>query len=489
MINIPNNEIWYTTNDGNILSPAASSITGVTLISNMYNNNLGVSTFSGNVTSIGDSAYAVGTYTLTSIILPSTVTSIGYAAFGGQVNLTSMTILSTTPPTTNGSFPNTQNDFIIYVPESALDTYRNSTYWNDRYDYIFPIAEDRQVKFYSLNAIPSTYHNGSFLNLTIGTANNPAGLYFCYNNSWRYLVNTDSEIRSAAVWNNTIYFYSTYPAPVLDSEPPSGTYVFSVEIPSLGVGDGLSLSDGNVELSLSQTTVNGNTTSPHTGSTNLLKIDSNDNLSISDTWDCGEYDDQVYRHVIQLKTSNVEYTHVLKSDIPDGSTIVSVSSVPTNPTTSSPTYIQLNSGNRWYYQLSGKTPSLSSIQYGEIAVSYANGHERLFIKNSNDEIIEFEPSVRRRNVVNNVTFMNPDLTESNSECKWKIPYADITSAGITIMGAVCFLREVDTGKQLIPDVVFDDTNSVVEITIYSTTNIRRNTYTAIIIGSNYNNLI
>ena len=488
MINIPNNEIWYTTNDGNILSPATSSILGVTLTSNIYNNNLGVSSFSGNVTAIGNNAYAGG-HTLTSIILPSTVTSIGYAAFGGQTNITSMTILSTTPPTTNGSFPNTQNDFIIYVPESALDTYRNSPYWNDRYDYIFPIAEDRQVKFYSLNAIPNTYHNGSFLNLTIGTANNPAGLYFCYNNSWRYLVNTDSDIRSATTWENTIYFYSTPIAPVLTSVPPVGSYVFSVDIPSLTSGSGLSMSNGEMSLSLSQTTVTGNTTTPHAGSTNLLKIDSNDNLSISDTWDCGEYDDQVYRHVIHLKTSNVEYVHVLKSDIPDGSTIVSVSSVPSNPTTNSPTYIQLNSGNRWYYQLSGKSPALSSIQYGEIAVSYADGHERLFIKNTNDEIIEFEPVNRRRNVVNNATFLNPDLTVNNNECKWKIPYADVTSAGITIMGAVCFLREVSTGKQLIPDVVFDDRNSVVEITIYSTSNIRRETYTAIIIGSNYNNLI
>ena len=488
MINIPNNEIWYTTNDGNILSPTTSSIIGVTLTSNIYNNNLGVSTFSGNVTSIGNNAY-VGGHTLTSIILPSTVTSIGDGAFGGQTNLTSITLLSTTPPSTNDSFPNTPNDFIIYVLESVLDTYRNSPYWSDRYDYIFPIAEDRHVKFYSLNSIPTTYHNGSFLNLTIGTANNPAGLYFCYNNSWRYLVNTDSEIRSATTWENTIYFYSVSPAPVLTSIPPSGTYVFSVDIPSLTSGSGLAMSNGEMSLSLSQTTVTGNTTTPHTGSTNLLKIDSNDNLSISDTWNCGEYDDQVYRHLIHLKTSNVEYVHVLKSDIPDGSTIVSVGSVPSNPTTSSPTYIQLNSGNRWYYQLSGKSPSLSSIQYGEIAVSYADGHERLFIKNTNDEIIEFEPVNRRRNVVNNATFLNPDLTVSNNECKWRIPYADVTSSGITIMGAVCFLREVSTGKQLIPDVVFDDINSVVEITIYSTSNIRRETYTAIIIGSNYNNLI
>lgn len=489
MINIPNNEIWYSSTDGNIISPSPTSFgTGVTIVSNSYTN-MGVITFSSNITTVGNSAF-VTQQRLNSIILPSTVTSIGDSAFAGDTSLISMTMLSTTPPSIGSSaFSNTRNDFSIYVPYISLDVYRSSSYWSNRYDYIFPIADDRQVKFYSLNAIPQTYQNGSFLNLTIGTANNPAGLYFCYNNSWKYLVNLNDEVRSAAIYGNTIYFYNNAPAPILTSVPVVGTYLFSIELPTLTSGAGISVSNGSANLSLSQTTVTGNTTTPHVGSTNLLKIDSNSELSISDTWDCGEYDNQVYRHVQQLKTSNVSYVHVLKSEIPDGTTITSVGSVPSNPTTSSPEYIQLSSGNRWYYRLSGRQPALQSIQYGEIAVSYADGFERLFIKNSNDEIIEFEPANRRRNIVSNATFLNDALTCSNQECVWYIPYSDITSLGISIAGAVVFLRENDTGKQLIPDVVFDGTNNRVVITIFSTTNIAANKYTAIVIGSNYNNLI
>ena len=346
---------------------------------------------------------------------------------------------------------------------------------------------NNSVKFYSLSSMPQTYQNGAFLNLTNGDAQNPSGLYFCYNNSWKYLVNTNNEIKSAAVYNGVVYFFNTTPAPTLTSVPSS--YVFSVALPSLSGGNGINVSNSGINVDLSNTTVSGNTTTPHSNSTNLLKIDSNSKLSMSDTWDCGAYDDQVYRHVQHLKTSNVFYVHILKSDIPDGSTVTSVNSVPSDPKPNSPTYIQLSSGNRWYYKLSGKSPATSSIQYGEIAVSYADGFERLFIKNSNNEIIEFEPASKRMNVVSNATFTNEILTTLNSTCTWGIPYNDIISAGIGIYGAVVFLRENETGRQLIPDVVFNNKDGYVYITIYSTTNIPAGKYTAIVMGSNYNNTI
>lgn len=345
------------------------------------------------------------------------------------------------------------------------------------------------VKFYSLSNIPQTAVNGSFLNVTTGDNSHPPGLYFCYNNNWKYLVNLDLEIKSAAVYNNVIYFYNTTPAPTLSSVPDPSTYVFSVPLPTLTAGEGIDMTSSEVSVDLATTTVTGSTTTPHTGSTNLLKIDSDDKLSISDTWDCGQYDDQVYRHVQQLKTSNVSYVHILKSDIPDGSTVTQVSSLPTSPTTSSPLYIRMSTGNRWYYRLSGKKPVTASIQHGEIAVSYADGFERLYIKNSSNEIVEFEPAGRRRNMVSNATFTNEALTVSNSACTWEIPYADITDAGIGIYGAVVFVRENETGRQLIPDVVFDATHSVVVITLYSTANIAAGKYTAIVVGSNYNNII
>lgn len=340
------------------------------------------------------------------------------------------------------------------------------------------------VKFYSLASMPRKYQNGAFLNLTRGDESNPSGLYFCYNNTWKYLVNLNNDIKSAAVFNGVVYFYNVSPAP----SSPDGA-LFSVKLPTLGGGDGISVSNDEINVDLSTTTVSGNTTTPHTGSANLLKIDSNNKLSLSDTWDCGEYDEQVYRHVKHLKTSNVSYVHVLKADIPDGTVVSSVSSIPSDPTVNSPLYIQLTTGNRWYYKLSGKTPAISSIQYGEIAVSYADGFERLFIKNSNNEIIEFEPANKRPNVVSNATFTNEYLESVNSECVWKISYTDITDAGIGIFGAVVFLRENKTGRQLIPDIVFNDDESVVIITLYSKNNIDPDEYTAIVMGSNYNNII
>lgn len=346
------------------------------------------------------------------------------------------------------------------------------------------------VKFYSLSSMPRTYQNGAFLNLTTGDSSNPSGLYFCYNNSWKYLVNLNNEIKSAAVYNGVVYFYNVTPAPTLSSVPPAGSYVFSVALPTMSGGDGISVTNGGINVDLSSTTVSGSTTTPHVGSTNLLKVDSNNKLSMSDTWDCGAYDDQVYRHVQHLKTSNVSYVHILKSDVPDGSSVSRVSSIPSSPTTSSPLYIQLTTGNRWYYKLSGKNPATSSLQYGEIAVSYADGFERLFIKNSNNEIIEFEPA-RRVNVVSNATFTNDllEVEENGEECIWKIDYNDITAAGIGTFGAVVFLRENETGRQLIPDVVFDDENGVVNITIYSTADIDAGRYTAIVMGSNYNSIV
>lgn len=339
------------------------------------------------------------------------------------------------------------------------------------------------VKFYSLASMPQKYQNGAFLNLTVGDESNPSGLYFCYNNTWKYLVNLNNDIKSAAVFNGVVYFYNVSPAP-----STTDGALFSFTLPTLSGGDGISVSNNEINVDLSTTTVVENTTTPHTESTNLLKIDSNSKLSLSDTWDCGEYDDQVYRHVKHLKTSNVYYKHVLKSEIPDGTVITYLYSIPSNPKVNSPLYIHLLTGNRWYYKLSGKIPATSNIQYGEIAVSYAEGFERLFIKNSNNEIIEFEPA-KRVNVVSNATFTNELLEPVDSECVWKIPYKEIISAGIGIYGAVVFLRETETGKQIIPDVVFSSANESIIITLYSKKSIKENAYTAIVMGSNYNNTI
>ena len=47
-----------------------------------------------------------------------------------------------------------------------------------------------------------------------------------------------------------------------------------------------------------------------------------------------------------------------------------------------------------------KQPTTSQIDYGEIAINYADGNERLFIKNSSNEIIDFKTGEYVDNALN-----------------------------------------------------------------------------------------
>lgn len=351
------------------------------------------------------------------------------------------------------------------------------------------------VEFYSLSTMPTTLKNGSFLNLTNQDNENLAGLYFCDGSNWRYLMNLDNEIKSAIVYGNVMYFYTTPtpPDPIYDSDSGSdvdlGDYAFFVELPEwlsevIG-GDGISVTNGNtVSVDLAQWATSGSTTTPHPNSENLLKIDSDHKLTIGDTWKCGRYDDKVYKHLLHLSSQKLVYEQISKYKIPDGVTVTPVSTVDSEPTASSPEYIK-HSGNNWYYRLVGSKPDYTSLEPGEIAIQTTAGFERLYIKNTNQQIVEFRPA-GRLNTVYNATFTNELLTESNSVCRWEIPYANIMNAGIGIYGAMVFLRENSTGRQLVPDVVFDTQNSKVVISLYSTTDIAAGSYTAIVMGSNYN---
>ena len=89
----PNDEIWYTTTDGNKCNPSNSDVFGATIISNEYENGHGTIKFNGNVTSIGADAFEYCS-SLTSITIPGSVTSIRTYAFWQCSSLTSITIPS-----------------------------------------------------------------------------------------------------------------------------------------------------------------------------------------------------------------------------------------------------------------------------------------------------------------------------------------------------------------------------------------------------------
>ena len=91
---IPNNQIWYTTTDGEAIDISLAlwdEITNISAISNVYENGRGVLTFNGNVTTIINYAFNYGMATLKSVVMPKTVRHIGYGAFQGCENLESIT--------------------------------------------------------------------------------------------------------------------------------------------------------------------------------------------------------------------------------------------------------------------------------------------------------------------------------------------------------------------------------------------------------------
>ena len=86
----PKNVIYYTSTDGNVVTPRNDNNQfGANILSNEYVDGLGVITFDGDVTSIGDYAF-LSRSSLTSITIPDSVTSIGSQAFQYCTSLTSI---------------------------------------------------------------------------------------------------------------------------------------------------------------------------------------------------------------------------------------------------------------------------------------------------------------------------------------------------------------------------------------------------------------
>ena len=99
----PSNQIWYTSSDGNVVEPYNTDVFGANIISNTYNNGMGVITFDGVVTTIGECAFA-DCASLTSVNIPDSVTTIGDYAFAYCYSLTSVNIPDSVTTIGEGAF-------------------------------------------------------------------------------------------------------------------------------------------------------------------------------------------------------------------------------------------------------------------------------------------------------------------------------------------------------------------------------------------------
>ena len=114
----PRNVIYYTSSDGNVITPNNPDVFGASILSNEYVEGLGVITFDGDVTSIGDSAFS-GCTSLTRITIPERVTSIGNFAFFGCTSLTSITIPNSVTSIGSSVFYGCTSLAGITIPESV----------------------------------------------------------------------------------------------------------------------------------------------------------------------------------------------------------------------------------------------------------------------------------------------------------------------------------------------------------------------------------
>ena len=118
------NQIWYTSSDGNVIEPNATDVFGANITSNTYENGVGVITFDGDVTTIGDQAF-ISCSSLTSVTIGNSVTTIGSFAFYDCDLLTSVTIGNSVTTIGDDAFCDCTRLTSVTIPDSVTTIGRN----------------------------------------------------------------------------------------------------------------------------------------------------------------------------------------------------------------------------------------------------------------------------------------------------------------------------------------------------------------------------
>ncbi len=120
-------EIFYTSTDGSIVEPYNANVFGAVLLTNTYENGVGVLSFDRPVTIIGQSAFS-GKDKITEIVLPDGVEKIDASAFAGCSDLKNINIPDGVESIGCGAFRWCDSLTSITIPDSVTKIYGGTSY-------------------------------------------------------------------------------------------------------------------------------------------------------------------------------------------------------------------------------------------------------------------------------------------------------------------------------------------------------------------------
>lgn len=124
-LQIPNNQIYYTSTDGSIITPNDSNAFDANIISNVYKDGKGIITFDSNITQIGENAFNHNLH-LSSIVIPDKVDIIGRTAFYYCLNLKSVILGNKVEIIGSQAFCNCESLKTINLPFSLKTIQHNA---------------------------------------------------------------------------------------------------------------------------------------------------------------------------------------------------------------------------------------------------------------------------------------------------------------------------------------------------------------------------
>ena len=156
-------QIYYTSSDGNIVTPSAADPFNATVFSNVYENGQGIITFNGPVHTIKTGAF-LNCSTLTSITIPFSIEHIEDRAFANCSALGVVDVKCITPPTLGEeAFTSAPT---CYIPCGTKHFYDVSTWAEQANDFIVEDCGGKQIFYTTVDGgiiTPSTADLGANL--------------------------------------------------------------------------------------------------------------------------------------------------------------------------------------------------------------------------------------------------------------------------------------------------------------------------------------